>query len=209
MVLSSCSLSSGDYFQDFVSVFCGRSWVTMDEELEKLWSKLQFLEDAKADLNVLEGDDGQLDERGKLCMFRRSELDKKRVLEGMLWSFDNHLVLLLKYDGNAQPMNLQFRHCPLWIQECNLPFNSMNQATGRIIGEKLGGKGRRNTSNQKQEQLIPVDEDENSVDSNVHENLLAPKISTKYVAENEKVINKDTYLLKDVIDGRDPQSKGK
>ena len=43
----------------------------------------------------------------------------------------------------------------------------------------------------------------------MHENLLAPKILTKYVAENEQAINKGTNLLKEVIDGRDPQSKGK
>ncbi|CAK9147794.1 unnamed protein product [Ilex paraguariensis] len=50
-------------------------------------------------------------------------LYKRKVLERMPWSFDNHLVLLMEYDGNIQASKVQISRCPFWIQVYSLPLN--------------------------------------------------------------------------------------
>lgn len=56
-------------------------------------------------------------------------LDKIRVIEGMPWCFDNHLVLLKDYDGSVQASKVSFSGCPFWVHIYNFPFNRMNQET--------------------------------------------------------------------------------
>ena len=38
-----------------------------------------------------------------------TEMDKKRVLEGVPWALDHNLMLLAGYDGDVQPSKIQFK----------------------------------------------------------------------------------------------------
>ncbi|CAK9177387.1 unnamed protein product [Ilex paraguariensis] len=91
----------------------------MDKEMQQLWRNFTLVEDESLEVHLLDQGDGDLGERGKLCIFGKvlsvklynkmdfktamkkfnNMLDKNRVLEGMPWSFDNHLVMLKDYDG--------------------------------------------------------------------------------------------------------------
>ncbi|CAK9171001.1 unnamed protein product [Ilex paraguariensis] len=114
----------------------------MDEEMQQLWSNFTLGEEESLGVHLLDQGDGELGEKGKLCIFGKvlsdklynkvafksmmkkvwnnikvefievgdnlfliqfsNMLDKNRVLEGMPWSFDNHLVLLKDFDGSVQ-----------------------------------------------------------------------------------------------------------
>ncbi|CAK9140004.1 unnamed protein product [Ilex paraguariensis] len=77
--------------------------------MEKLWSNFKLLGEEQIDLNIGNQADDVLEEKGRVCLLGRLHTNrpfnrttfkstmKKRVLEGMPWSFDNHLLLLTEY----------------------------------------------------------------------------------------------------------------
>ena len=64
--------------------------------------------------------------------------DKKKVMEGRPWTFDNNLILLEEIDGSSQPSNIPMQWCPFWLRLYNLPMNSRSEQAVRAIGGCIG-----------------------------------------------------------------------
>ncbi|XP_041025325.1 uncharacterized protein LOC121265703 [Juglans microcarpa x Juglans regia] len=64
--------------------------------------------------------------------------DKRRVLDGRPWLFDNHLFALKAFEVYSQPNEWKFDSEWFWIQIHNLPMFCMTKEKGRVIGESLG-----------------------------------------------------------------------
>jgi hypothetical protein len=62
----------------------------------------------------------------------------ERVLFMRPWSYDKHLVLIKRFEGDAQPQSVQFTHESFWIRVHNLPIKSMTQEVGENIGMAIG-----------------------------------------------------------------------
>lgn len=72
-----------------------------------------------------------------------NECDKIRILEGRPWTFDGHLFALADYDGFTPPSQLEFDKAAFWVRMYNLPLACMGKQVGHMIGESVGGSGRR------------------------------------------------------------------
>ncbi|XP_041016206.1 uncharacterized protein LOC121258731 [Juglans microcarpa x Juglans regia] len=70
-----------------------------------------------------------------ITFVNRSE--KMKVLDGCLWLFDNHLFVLLDFDGGMQPCLFNFDHAHMWVQMLNLPLSYMNKQMGELIGSSI------------------------------------------------------------------------
>ena len=66
------------------------------------------------------------------------EVDVEKVLQGELWKFDRHLVMLQRYDGITLVMNLSFNKTSFWVQIHNLPFSLLTIEATFSISETLG-----------------------------------------------------------------------
>lgn len=71
--------------------------------------------------------------------FKFSEkADKRRVLAGRPWSFDQQMLVLNEFDGKTPPSQMAFTHSPFWIQVHDMPLLCMCKAVGTKIGSSLG-----------------------------------------------------------------------
>ena len=66
------------------------------------------------------------------------ESDLEKVLLGEPWSFDQHLVVLQKYDGTSPMEQVDFSKSSFWIQIHNLPLTCLSPDVAMEIGESLG-----------------------------------------------------------------------
>jgi hypothetical protein len=64
--------------------------------------------------------------------------DKRRVLDGWLWSFDRQILVFNEFDGSNSPSQLDFRHSLFWVQVHEMPLLCMNKNVGTKIGNTLG-----------------------------------------------------------------------
>ncbi|XP_042952161.1 uncharacterized protein LOC122289250 [Carya illinoinensis] len=67
-----------------------------------------------------------------------TEGDKRRVLEGRPWLFDNLMFALKPFDGMTQPSKINFDLVSLWVHMHNLPLSYMEYSVGKEIGESIG-----------------------------------------------------------------------
>ncbi|XP_065620728.1 uncharacterized protein LOC136063773 [Quercus suber] len=60
------------------------------------------------------------------------------VLNNGLWSFDNHLLLLKRWEKGMMTFTVDFKVVPIWVQVWGLPFDLMNEEAGKDIGGGIG-----------------------------------------------------------------------
>ncbi|CAK9146156.1 unnamed protein product [Ilex paraguariensis] len=94
----------------------------------KLYNKMAFKSTMKKVWNTIKVEFIEAGDNLFLIQYSNM-LDKIRVLRGMSWSFDNHLVLLKEYDGSVQASKWER------FEEHNKPKGGR----GKIIGVKTGG----------------------------------------------------------------------
>jgi hypothetical protein len=61
--------------------------------------------------------------------------DKRRVLEGQLWSYDRTLLILNEFNGKTPPSQMEFTHTPIWVQVHDMSLGCMNHGMGLKISE--------------------------------------------------------------------------
>lgn len=86
------------------------------------------------------GNDLKIVEVGEeLFQFKFSlESQLKWVIENGPWCFDNHLLVLRRWEKGMTAMNVSFSRIQLWVQVWGLPFDLMNAEVGKVLGEGLG-----------------------------------------------------------------------
>lgn len=86
------------------------------------------------------GDDIKIIEVGEgLLQFKFSmESQLKWAVENGPWCFDDHLLVLKKWQKGMTAQNITFPTISLWVQVWGLPFELMNEETGKEIGGGLG-----------------------------------------------------------------------
>lgn len=62
----------------------------------------------------------------------------KWVLANGLWSFDNFLLVLCRWEKGMTTQSVEFTHILLWVQVWGLPFDLINEEAGREVGEGVG-----------------------------------------------------------------------
>ena len=50
------------------------------------------------------------------------------------WSFDNHLLLLRRWEKGMTAFSVNVLHIPIWVQVWGLPFHLINEEAGRGSG---------------------------------------------------------------------------
>ena len=68
------------------------------------------------------------------------ESQLKWVLNNGLWSFDNHLLVLQRWERGMTTASMTFQTLPIWIQIWGLTFNLLTKETRRDIGNGIGFK---------------------------------------------------------------------
>ncbi|KAF7139162.1 hypothetical protein RHSIM_Rhsim07G0116500 [Rhododendron simsii] len=71
-----------------------------------------------------------------LFHFEDSE-DKRRILQDGPWSIMNSLLVLKPLENNMVVSEIQFQHCPFWVQIHGLPIEKMCRANAEIIGKRF------------------------------------------------------------------------
>ncbi|KAL5854858.1 hypothetical protein ACOSQ4_004660 [Xanthoceras sorbifolium] len=64
--------------------------------------------------------------------------DKKRVLAGGPWNFDNSLLVLEEPQGWGDFTKMQFKYAEFWVQIHNVPLMCMSRDIGVMLGSKIG-----------------------------------------------------------------------
>ena len=54
------------------------------------------------------------------------------------WSFDNHLLLLRRWERGMTANSVTFTHLPIWVQVWGLPFDLFNEEVRIDTGKGLG-----------------------------------------------------------------------
>ncbi|XP_038689982.1 uncharacterized protein LOC119988849 [Tripterygium wilfordii] len=67
-----------------------------------------------------------------------NEKDKKRIMEGRPWLFDQHLLVLQEMQSKVPLKEIPFDTELFWVQVHNLPLAAMSEKVGHIIGNSIG-----------------------------------------------------------------------
>lgn len=76
--------------------------------------------------------------RESVALWILNEGDKRRVKEGLPWSFDQSVLVLKDMDKSILPMQMDFTRSPIWVQVHDMPLVCMNREVGCKIGETMG-----------------------------------------------------------------------
>lgn len=72
-------------------------------------------------------------------LFRfEDEEDKDSILQEGPWSIMNNLLILNPLKEGGVVSDMEFEHCPFWIQIHGLPLEKMTRANAEIIGRRFG-----------------------------------------------------------------------
>ncbi|KAF7146318.1 hypothetical protein RHSIM_Rhsim04G0150700 [Rhododendron simsii] len=64
--------------------------------------------------------------------------DKRLVMQNGPWSIMNSLLVLRPLESNMVVSEINFQHCPFWVQIHGLPVEKMCRANAEIIGKRFG-----------------------------------------------------------------------
>ncbi|KAH7835506.1 hypothetical protein Vadar_026778 [Vaccinium darrowii] len=67
-----------------------------------------------------------------------TETDTIRILNGKPWFFNNHFLILEKWNPKVQPVQYCFDYTPIWIQIWGLLIQYISKEVGMKIGNKVG-----------------------------------------------------------------------
>ncbi|GMY13846.1 reverse transcriptase domain-containing protein [Fagus crenata] len=86
------------------------------------------------------GDDVRITEVGNgLLQFKFSNnFQLQWVLDHGPWNFDNHFLLLRRWEVGMSNTNTNFSHATFWIQVWGIPFEMMTEEVDTKIGSRLG-----------------------------------------------------------------------
>ena len=60
------------------------------------------------------------------------------VMNNGPWNFDNHLLLLRRWEKGIMAFSVNVLHIPIWVQAWGLPFDLINEDAGQDIGSGIG-----------------------------------------------------------------------
>ena len=84
------------------------------------------------DLRITEVGDG-------LLQFKFSmESQLSWVMKNGPWSFDNHILLLRRWEKGMTAYTVEFPCVPIWLQVWGLPFDLINEEAGKDTEESIG-----------------------------------------------------------------------
>ena len=74
-----------------------------------------------------------------LMQFKFSmESQLNQVLNNGPWSFNNHLLLLKRWERGMTAFTVDFKVVPIWVQVWGLPFDLINEEVGKDINGGIG-----------------------------------------------------------------------
>ena len=120
-VLDECSLS-------FMGRFLSEKPLNLRAAKNTLGSVWKF----GSDLKIVEVEDGLLQFKFSL------DSQLKWVLDNGPWCFDDHLLVLRRWEKGMTAIIVTFPKIQLWVQIWGLPFDLMNEEAGREIGGRTG-----------------------------------------------------------------------
>ncbi|XP_050259931.1 uncharacterized protein LOC126705007 [Quercus robur] len=68
----------------------------------------------------------------------QTEFDMERVLRDGPWTFDNQILLLVRWKAGMTAGNVKFESASLWVQIWGAPFDMVSPKVAEEIGNRLG-----------------------------------------------------------------------
>jgi hypothetical protein len=68
----------------------------------------------------------------------KDEFERRHVMEGSPWLFDNYLLVLNEFDGSCLTLQIQLKHCCFWVQLHDVSLFYMTKQTGEGVGNANG-----------------------------------------------------------------------
>ncbi|MBA0803046.1 hypothetical protein Gohar_013296 [Gossypium harknessii] len=69
---------------------------------------------------------------------RNTMIDFKRVVEGMPWFFNRHLITFHKMKRGEDPLQIPLNHAIFWVQVHNLPLGFLTKGMANQFGNLIG-----------------------------------------------------------------------
>ncbi|KAE9444887.1 hypothetical protein C3L33_23215, partial [Rhododendron williamsianum] len=67
-----------------------------------------------------------------------TETNVIRILNGKPWFFNNHFLILERWNPKLQPHQYSFKYTPIWVQIWGLPIQFISKDVGLKIGARIG-----------------------------------------------------------------------
>lgn len=68
----------------------------------------------------------------------KTKFEMTRVLKGGPWSFDNQVLMLLRWQVGITGGNVKFDSVSLWVQIWGAPFDLVSPTIAKAVGSRLG-----------------------------------------------------------------------